>query len=1122
MVFLLLPALLFSAIFENRYFLDQEKCLNLRYISSKKIADNWYHAFFGQVNGDNDYKYYFYLFCNTNAEPVKFQLIKLNFIEEIQAENFDFTVYKEKEISFYYKTSKNNLYFYTQLRFGDKINTDLFSRYKNSKDSFLYYSQKDNTVIHTPNAPPGWDFIPGISSNICYAFKYAYDNKEQFYIKIASKDKYYIYFIKPPYTFSSFENNSSIFDASEKQLPIFDSIENDLANRIEEYNIQRICDNISRDYHNKITGMLAQKDNRDHNLPQFLNSSFILVSISDVKQVVKSNLNYYYNDSSDLFVPYRFHVDNSLFDVTNFIINPFEEAYHSRFNMENFQEEYDYFLEFQKNYNSADPVLKSVKSDNYLDFYKNLLNSSYSNTTYFTNIKTIETNFLFYADTEIETSFKKYFPLLTDFSNGLAYLENMETRFSNNFYDGIMDSNKKMAEFYNVLMNNIPQVLVNYRNYINELENSGYIIPEKVKLKTNSIINDFTEYSFQLISDYYDNIQDKLTAEYSCMDEGTIDLLSKDISTGNKKFLNQCRTIVSNSYAYMAKHSLFKYNLSNLIENKTLIDYLNSDKEIDEFCQSNQFYSIDKENFIIGLIQKNIMDKKFGNAPFPVNMKIWNPIHFYTNYFTNSFISYSRNLTAEKFKSDANIPSLFPAFIDYIKKVSQFYNELSKNLNLKNKNNHDNGNKIIRDFKYNLQNYLDIKNFFHEYLSELKAGYTDAIRDFSKISSERNYFQNRIQLLSGNYRDFNAETRTFFYGDDYQQFLNQLAHDALFENIFKKSSAFISGQKDFIEFEAAYKKVYQQMVLDFSDLMKQYQSLRSIFPDFNKYDICFRTNSADEMPQLLTQDKKKTIKETVEDRIMNILTDEDFLNCFLDRDSLKKAIRSGLTRQDSGIDLSGMMISEAGQNSISIRIGELGYHINSSNLVYELKRVRAIDNNLWIIFSTTSTIPESFVDKIDLTKIDTLNIPDSFEKMLSENKLIRGDYYDDVVMIYPGCVLLYKHGSTDNSTKNDNNLKRLVVLDYSSGKFIIRNDASAQLKELNDLFNEKIDAIYSYYDEKKKETELIVNMRNNILFLRYNKNGFVNSSREESLLKNSFIFTDGLNKYVFKYRLTGY
>jgi hypothetical protein len=304
--------------------------------------------------------------------------------------------------------------------------------------------------------------------------------------------------------------------------------------------------------------------------------------------------------------------------------------------------------------------------------------------------------------------------------------------------------------------------------------------------------------------------------------------------------------------------------------------------------------------------------------------------------------------------------------------------------------------------------------------------------------------------------------------------------------------------------------------------MKQYKSIRGRLPDFNRYDICFRIEAAEDWPQLLTRDKKKTIKESIEERIIDTLTDTDFLNGFLDRDSLRKAVRSELTGQDSGIDLSGMMISEAGQNSISIRIGDLGYHIKGNSLVYELKRVRVIENNLWMVFSTGTKIPESFVDKIDLTKTDMLSIPDSFNKMLSENKLVRGDYYDDVVMLYPGRVLLYKHGSTDNSTKQDNNLKRLAVLDYSSGKFIIRNDVSAQLNKLNDLFNEKIDAIYSFYDEKKKETELIVNMRNNILFLRYNKNGFVRSSREESLLKNSFIFTEGLNKYVFKYRLTGY
>jgi hypothetical protein len=239
-------------------------------------------------------------------------------------------------------------------------------------------------------------------------------------------------------------------------------------------------------------------------------------------------------------------------------------------------------------------------------------------------------------------------------------------------------------------------------------------------------------------------------------------------------------------------------------------------------------------------------------------------------------------------------------------------------------------------------------------------------------------------------------------------------------------------------------------------------------------------------------------------------------------DNLKKAVRSNLIRNDSNIDLSGMLISESRQNDINIRIGDLGYVIKGNNLVYEVKKIRVIENNLWMIFSTTTKIPESFVDTIDLTKANMSYIPDSFNKMLSDNKLIRGDYYDDIVMIYPGRVLLYKHGSTDNSTKNDDNLKRLVVLDYSSGKFIIRNNAALQLKELNNLFNEKIDDIYSYYDEKKKETELIINMRNNILFLRYNKNGFIRTDQENSLLKNSFIFEEGFNKFVFKYRLTGY
>jgi hypothetical protein len=1106
------PALLFAGSFQNRYFQDQENCLNLKYISSKKIADSWYHAFYGQVSEDNDYKYYLYIFRNTNSEPEKFRLTKLNFIEEIQPENFDFTVYKEKQVSFYYKTTKNNFYFYTGLKVGDKINSDLFTKFKNNKDSFLYYSQKDNSVINTPNTIPGEGNITSLSSNICYAFKYGYDNKRQLTIKIASKDKYYIYFIKPPYQFQSFENKCSMFDASEKQLPIFDSIESDLAYRIEDYNFQRICNKLSRDYKDTITGMFKQKDNREQVLSKFFCSSAALASLPDMKQMLSYNLNYYYNDSTDLFVPCEFEPDNSLFELSNFIDNSFEESYHSWFNIKNYSQDENYFLEFQKNYNISD-----AKNDNYLDSYKTLLDFSYTNSPYFTNIKMNQTSFLKAADSLIEATFMKYYTVLSNFSYGVTNLENLETRYQNQFYDTLLDTSHNITKFYDSLIDNIPQVLVNYHNYLDSVKSLGYLFPDKEKAKTNNIINDFTGYSFKFISGYYETMDEKLAEEYSSSDECCFDSLSGSLI--NNKFLNQCRSIVSNSAAYMDKHSLFQAKLSNLLDNRALSDYLKNNEDIQEFCQSNQFYFIDKEQFLKSLIRKNFMDKKSGKSSLMVQMKIWNPIHFYTNYFTNTAV-YSRNLPDEKLKSISDIRLIFPDFVDRIKNVSLFYNELNKNLNLKKKNEQAIENKIVLDVKNNLKGYFDIKNYFNETLSELKMKYTNAIQDFSKITSNRNYFQDRIRLLSGNYKEFDTEAGKFFYSDDYQKVLNQLIHNTLFNSLFSKYT--MNKQNDFVHFEAEYNKVYQQMTIDFNNLMKQYHADRSRLPDFKKYDGYFGTNTAGDWPVLLTKNKKKTLKEYMEDKMIAVLTNTADLSDLLDMNRLKEAVRSSLKRKNSDIDLSGMLISESHQNNINIRVGELGYNIKGNNLVYEIKKIRAIDNNLWVIFSTTTKIPESYVDRIDLTRTNTLNIPDSFNKMLSENKLIRGDYYDDVVMLYPGRVLLYKHGSTDNSTKNENNLKRLVVLDYSGGKNIIRNDAASQLKQLNHLFNEKIDAIYSFYDKNKKETELIINMRNNILFLKYNKNGFVPSDEEDCLLNNSFIITDELDKFVFKYKLTGY
>ncbi|MEK6793513.1 MAG: hypothetical protein AABZ39_01955 [Spirochaetota bacterium] len=136
------------------------------------------------------------------------------------------------------------------------------------------------------------------------------------------------------------------------------------------------------------------------------------------------------------------------------------------------------------------------------------------------------------------------------------------------------------------------------------------------------------------------------------------------------------------------------------------------------------------------------------------------------------------------------------------------------------------------------------------------------------------------------------------------------------------------------------------------------------------------------------------------------------------------------TRMPSVPDLTSMMIAESDDDGKRVRIGRLSFTIEDrERTAFEIKKALVIGTKLWLLMSTTSRIPEAYLDCIDMAKEHGIAVR-KHDDLLAAGRIIRGDYYDDLVEVASNKLLVFRHESGRDAEQN-----RFISVDVSSAEF---------------------------------------------------------------------------------------